>query len=147
MKGIQKTFSIKQSEIDKKWFIVDAKDKILGRLASEIAIILRGKNKPEFTPHMDMGDNVIIINAEKVKLSGKKAEEKDYFFHSQYPGGEKFVNINKMMEKRPDFVIQHAVKGMLPKNRLGRQILNNLKIYTGEDHPHTAQKPEILEIS
>jgi len=137
---------MKQGEIDKKWFLVDAKGKILGRLASEIAKILRGKNKPSFTPHLDMGDNVIVINAKEVALSGEKNLKKDYFFHSQYPGGEKFVNITKMKEKKPEFIIEHAVKGMLPKNRLGRKVLKNLKIYGGEDHPHKAQQAEKIDL-
>ncbi len=146
MNPIQRTFSIKPSEIDKKWYLVDAKGKVLGRLATEIAMILRGKNKPGFTPHMDMGDNVIVINAEKVVLTGMKSEDKEYFRHSQYPGGIKFVNIKKIMKEKHDFVIHHAVKGMLPKNRLGRSIIKNLKIYAGSEHPHEAQKPEALVI-
>jgi large subunit ribosomal protein L13 len=146
MKGIQKTYSMKASEIDKKWYIIDADGKILGRLASEIAKILRGKNKPTFTPHMDMGDNVIVINAEKIVLTGSKAEDKEYFRHSQYPGGIKFVNIKKIKKERPEYVIEHAVKLMLPKSRLGRKIFGNLKVYTGAEHPHQAQKPEPLDI-
>jgi large subunit ribosomal protein L13 len=141
MNFIQKTFSIKEAEIDKKWYIVNAEGKILGRLASEIATILRGKNKPQFTPHMDAGDNVIVINADKIILSGSKAENKHYFTHSQYPGGEKFINIKKLMKTKPGFVITNAVKGMLPKNRLGRKIIKNLKVYAGINHPHAAQKP------
>jgi len=146
MKGIQKTYSMKASEIDKKWYIIDADGKILGRLASEVAKILRGKNKPTFTPHLDMGDNVIVINAEKVLLTGRKSEEKEYFSHSGYPGGEKFTNIRKIMKEKPEFVIETAVKGMLPKNRLGRKIAGNLKVYAGEEHPHQAQKPEVLAL-
>jgi large subunit ribosomal protein L13 len=141
MNFIQKTFSIKESEIEKKWFLVNAEGKVLGRLATEIALILRGKNKPQFTPHMDAGDNVIVINADKIVLTGNKAEEKDYFTHSQYPGGEKFINIKKLMKNKPSFVITNAVKGMLPKNRLRRKIIKNLKVYAGSDHPHSAQKP------
>jgi len=146
MVEIQKTYSMKASEIDKKWFLVDAKGKVLGRLASEIALILRGKNKPEFTPSLDMGDNVVVINAEQIKLTGLKGFDKDYFSHSQYPGGEKFTNIQKIMEKKPEFVIEHAVKGMLPKNRLSRQIIKNLKVYAGSAHPHAAQKPEQINL-
>ncbi len=146
MKGIQKTYSMKASEINKKWFIVDADGKVLGRLASEVAKIIRGKNKPTFTPNLDMGDNVIIINAEKVVLTGNKGEDKEYFRHSQYPGGIKFVNIKKMRKEQPEFVIEHAVRLMLPKNRLGRKIFGNLKVYTGAEHPHQAQKPELLDI-
>jgi len=146
MSDIQTTYSMKASEIDKKWKLVDAKGKILGRLATEVATILRGKNKPGYTPHMDMGDYVVIINADKVALSGTKAEDKDYFTHSQYPGGEKFINIKKIMQKKPEFVIEHAVKGMLPKSRLGRKIFKNLKVYAGTEHPHDAQLPEKIEI-
>ena len=143
MSNLQKTFSIKAPEIEKKWRLIDAEGKILGRLASDIAMILRGKTKPTFTPHMDMGDNVIVINAEKIVLTGKKSEDKDYFKHSKYPGGEKFVNIKKVMAENPEFIIMNAVKGMMPKNRLSRKILKNLRIYAGPEHPHAAQKPEI----
>ncbi len=146
MNEIQKTFSIKASQIEKKWFIVDAEGKILGRLATEIAKVLRGKHKPDFTPHMDTGDNIVVINAKKVVLTGSKSEKKEYFSHSGYPGGDKFTNIKKIMDRKPEFVVEHAVKGMLPKNRLGRKILKNLKVYAGSEHPHLAQKPEILEI-
>ncbi len=146
MNGIQKTFSIKASQIEKKWYIVDAEGKILGRLATEIAKILRGKHKPDFTPHMDTGDNIVVINADKVVLTGSKGEDKEYFSHSGYPGGDKFTNIKKMMQKKPTFVVEHAVKGMLPKNRLGRKIFKNLKVYAGNEHPHDSQKPEILDI-
>jgi len=146
MKGIQKTYSMKASEIDKKWFIVDADGKVLGRLASEVAKVLRGKNKPTFSPNLDMGDNVIIINAEKVLMTGSKGEDKEYFRHSQYPGGIKFVNIKKIRKEQPEFVIEHAVKLMLPKNRLGRKLFGNLKVYIGAEHPHQAQKPEPLDI-
>lgn len=143
---IQKTYSMKASEIQKKWYVVDANGKVLGRLASEVARILRGKHKPQFTPHLDMGDNVIVINAEKVVLTGKKPETKSYFRHSQYPGGIKFVNIKKIMKERPEEVIEHAVRLMLPKGRLGRKIFHNLKVYAGAEHPHQAQKPEPLDI-
>ncbi|MDY6967194.1 MAG: 50S ribosomal protein L13 [Spirochaetota bacterium] len=146
MSDIQKTFSLKASEVDKKWFLIDAEGKVLGRLATEIATILRGKNKPIFTSHLDAGDNVIVINAKKIVLTGSKAENKEYFKHSGYPGGEKFINIKKIMKDKPRFIIEHAVKGMLPKNRMGRKILKNLKVYAGPDHPHAAQKPEKLEI-
>ena len=146
MSDIQKTFSLKASEVDKKWLLIDAEGKVLGRLATEIATILRGKNKPIFTSHLDAGDNVIVINAKKIVLTGSKAENKEYFKHSGYPGGEKFINIKKIMKDKPRFIIEHAVKGMLPKNRMGRKILKNLKVYAGPDHPHAAQKPEKLEI-
>lgn len=146
MQTVQKTFSIKKNQIEKKWYVIDATDKIVGRLATEIAKILRGKHKPEFTPHMDMGDNVIVINADKIKLTGKKEQQKKYFFHTEYPGGKKFVPISKMFEKKPEYVLFHAVKGMMPKNRLARKQLKNLKIYAGNEHKHQAQKPEILNI-
>lgn len=146
MKGMQKTYSLKGSDIHKKWFIIDADGKILGRLASEAAKILRGKNKPDFTPNLDMGDNVIVINAEKIVLSGSKADDKEYFRHSQYPGGISFVNIKKLKKERPEFIIEHAVKNMLPKSRLGRKLFGNLKVYTGTEHPHQAQKPEPFDI-
>lgn len=146
MKQLQTTYSMKEAEIDKKWYLVDAEGKVLGRLATEIAMILRGKKKPTFTPHFDMGDNVVVINAEKVKLTGLKSQDKEYFTHSQYPGGEKFINIKKMMAKKPEYIIEHAVKGMLPKNRLGRKIMKNLKVYAGTEHPHEAQKPEKIEL-
>ena len=147
MKGIQKTYTMKASEINKKWFLIDADGKILGRLASEIARLLRGKHKPDFTSHLDMGDNVIVINAEKVALTGNKREDKEYFRHSQYPGGIKFVNIKKFWVKQPEFIIEHAVKCMLPKGRLGRKIFGNLKVYAGTEHPHQAQKPEIINFT
>ncbi|OHD72048.1 MAG: 50S ribosomal protein L13 [Spirochaetes bacterium RBG_16_49_21] len=146
MKSIQKTYNMKASEINKKWFIIDAEGKILGRLASEIAKLLRGKHKPDFTAHLDMGDNVIVINAEKVVLTGAKAQDKEYFRHSQYPGGIKFVNIRKFLNERPEFIIEHAVKNMLPKGRLGRKIFGNLKVYAGSEHPHQAQQPEPINI-
>jgi len=146
MKNIQKTYAMKQSEIEKKWYLVDAEGKVLGRLATEIADRLRGKHKPTYSPNLDMGDNIIIINAEKVVLTGSKSDDKDYFSHSHYPGGEKFTNIKKVMKEKPEFVILHAVKGMLPKTRLAKQIIGNLKIYAGSSHPHAAQKPEIINL-
>ncbi|HOO72372.1 MAG TPA: 50S ribosomal protein L13 [Spirochaetota bacterium] len=146
MRGIQKTFSIKESEVSKKWYLIDAEGKVLGRLATQIALILRGKNKPEFTPSMDMGDNVIVINAEKIVLTGSKSLDKEYFRHSQYPGGKKFISITKIMAEEPEFVINNAVKGMLPKTKLSKSIIKNLKIYAGPEHPHAAQKPEKIEL-
>ena len=146
MQTIQKTYSMKASEIDKKWFLIDAEGMVLGRLSTKIANILRGKDKPEFTPHMDMGDFVIVINAEKITLTGTKSDKKKYFSHSGYPGGDKFTKITKFMEKKPEYVLMHAVKGMLPKNRLGRKIMKNLKIYSGSEHPHNSQKPEICDV-
>lgn len=144
--NIQKTYAMKASEINKKWYVVDAEGKVLGRLATEIATILRGKNKPDYTPYLDMGDNVVVINAEKIVLTGNKADDKEYFRHSQYPGGIKFVNIKKYMKERPEFVVENAVKGMLPKTRLGRKIIKNLKVYSGSNHPHSAQKPEAINL-
>ena len=142
---VQKSFSIKKAEVDKKWILIDANGKVLGRLATEIATILRGKDNPKFTPSMDMGNNVIVINAEKVVLTGKKSLDKDYFSYSGYPGGIKFTNIKKIMSQKPEFVIEHAVKGMLPKSKLGRKQFGNLKVYVGAEHPHTAQKPEKVD--
>ncbi len=143
---MQKSYSMKASEISKKWYVVDAEGKVLGRLATQIATILKGKNKPEFTPSMDMGDFVVVINAEKVALTGKKEEQKEYFSHSGYPGGDRFRSVSKYRAEKPEFIIEHAVKGMLPKGPLGKQIANNLKVYAGKDHPHAAQKPEKLDI-
>ncbi|RLB28167.1 MAG: 50S ribosomal protein L13 [Deltaproteobacteria bacterium] len=141
-----KTFVAKEHEIEKKWYLVDAREKILGRLASEIATVLRGKKKPIFTPHMDAGDYVVVINAEKIILTGNKVEKKIYYHHSGYVGGLKETTAKEMLLKRPENLIKFAVKGMLPKNSLGRRQLTKLKIYAGQDHPHQAQKPEKLEI-
>jgi len=141
-----KTFVAKEHEIEKKWHLIDAKDKVLGRLASEIAVLLRGKNKPIFTPHMDAGDYVVVVNADKVILTGNKLEKKIYYHHSGYVGGLKKAPAKEMLLKRPTNLIKLAVKGMLPKNSLGRRQLAKLKIYTGQGHPHQAQKPEKLEI-
>lgn len=141
-----KTYSAKQSEIDKKWILVDAEDQPLGRLSSRVAAILRGKNKPEFTPHMDTGDNVVVINAEKVALSGKKMTDKTYFRHTGYTGSESFTTAAEMLEKHPTSLVTKAVKGMLPKNRLGRKLMTNLRVYAGPVHPHTAQQPEKIEL-
>ncbi len=141
-----KTRSIKQSEINKKWWLVDAQGQTLGRFSSKIAQILRGKHKVDFTPHMDMGDFVIVINAEKVKLSGSKETDKVYFRHTGYPGGVKETKYSEMMQKFPERIVENAIKGMLPHNRLGRKILLNLKVYKGEEHPHLAQQPKPLKI-
>ena len=141
-----KTRSIKQSEINKKWWLVDAQGQTLGRFSSKIAQILRGKHKVDFTPHMDMGDFVIVINAEKVKLSGSKENDKVYFRHTGYPGGVKETKYSEMIQKFPERIVENAIKGMLPHNRLGRKILLNLKVYKGEDHPHLAQQPKPLKI-
>jgi large subunit ribosomal protein L13 len=141
-----KTFVAKEHEIEKKWYLVDAREKVLGRLASEIATVLRGKKKPIFTPHMDAGDYVVVINAEKIILTANKVEKKIYYHHSGYVGGLKETTAKEMLLKRPENLIKFAVKGMLPKNSLGRRQLTKLKIYAGQDHPHQAQKPEKLEI-
>lgn len=137
-----KTFSAKPSTIDKQWVVVDAEGQVLGRLASKVASILRGKTKPTFTPHMDTGDNVIVINADKIRLTGKKMTDKQYFRHSGYPGGVKLTTPEELLEKHPTRVVTMAVKGMLPKNSLGRDLLRNLRVYAGPVHPHTAQQPE-----
>lgn len=141
-----KTYNATPSTIDKKWVLVDAADQPLGRLSSKVASILRGKNKPEFTPHMDAGDNVVVINAEKAVLTGKKMTDKLYFRHTGYPGGEKFTSAEDMLKKDPTSLVRAAVKGMLPKSKLGRKLLTNLRIYAGPVHPHVAQQPEIKEI-
>ena len=140
-----KTFVAKEHEIEKKWYSIDAEGKTLGRLASEIATLLRGKHKPIFTPHMDAGDYVVVVNAGKVVLTGDKLEKKVYYRHSGYVGGLKKTTAEQMLQKRPENLIKFAVKGMLPKTSLGRRQLAKLKIYAGPDHPHQAQKPEKLE--
>lgn len=141
-----KTFMAKTQEVERKWYIVDANGKTLGRLASEVAKILRGKHKPIYTPHVDTGDHVIVINAEKIHLTGKKLDQKLYRRHSQYPGGLKEIPYRQLMDSRPTLAIYQAVKGMLPKNTLGRQMLKKLRVYAGPDHNHQAQEPEILDI-
>ena len=138
------TRSIRANEISREWFIVDAEGQTLGRLASEIAQIIRGKKKPFFTPHMDMGDFVVVVNAEKVKVTGNKEKDKTYFRHSGYPGGVTQISLRKVRQDYPERIIMNAVKGMLPHNRLGRQLLTHLKVYSGTDHPHSAQLPKII---
>lgn len=142
-----KTESIKSSEVVRDWYIVDAEDKTLGRLASSIAQILRGKNKVNFSPNLDMSDFIIVINADKVVLTGNKQNTKEYWRHTGYPGGQKTVSFKKMLEQKPDQVIRSAVKGMLPHNKLGRKLLNHLKVYSGSNHPHGAQLPKKLSIN
>ena len=139
-----KTFMASPATIERKWYVVDATDKTLGRLASEIASVLRGKNKPVFTPHVDTGDYVIVINAEKIKVTGKKLDQKIYYSHSDYVGGMKETTLREMMNKKPEKVIELAVKGMLPKGPLGRQMIKKLHVYAGAEHGHEAQKPEVL---
>lgn len=141
-----KTFVAKEQEVHKKWYLVDAEDKILGRLATQIATRLRGKHKPIFTPHADTGDFVVVVNAEKVALSGKKWDKKIYYRHSGYIGGLKEISARKLLEKKPEDVLRFAVRGMLPKNSLGRRQLKKLKIYVGPENPHEAQQLEALEI-
>lgn len=141
-----KTFSAKPSDVDKKWVLVDAEDQSLGRLASTVATYLRGKHKPEFTPHMDTGDNVVVINAAKVKLTGNKLQQKEYFRYTGYPGGERFTSAEEMLEKDPTFLITNAVKGMLPKNKLGSKLMTNLRVYAGPVHNQEAQQPEKIEL-
>ena len=141
-----KTFVAKEQEVQKRWFLVDAQDKILGRLAAQIAMRLRGKHKAIFTPHADTGDFVVVINADKVALTGKKWNNKTYYRHSGYLGGLKQITAKKLLEKRPEDVLRFAVRGMLPKNSLGRRQLKKLKIYAGSEHPHQAQQLEALEI-
>ena len=141
-----KTYSVKAGEIERRWYVVDAEGKVLGRLATEIARVLRGKHKPIYTPHLDTGDHVIVVNADKITLTGRKADQKTYFRHSGYMGGEKFIPFRRMMEKRPERVIELAVKGMLPKNTLGRQMRSKLRVYAGSEHPHAAQNPEPLNL-
>ena len=139
-----KTFMASPATIDRKWYVVDATDMTLGRLASEVAKVLRGKNKPIFTPHIDCGDNVIVINAEKIKVTGKKMDQKVYYHHSDYVGGLKEATLREKLEKKPEQVIERAVKGMLPKGPLGRQMFTKLHVYAGPEHKHEAQKPEVL---
>ena len=139
-----KTFMANPAKIDRKWYVVDAEGQTLGRLASEVAKVLRGKNKPEFTPHIDTGDYVIVINAEKIAVTGKKMDQKVYHHHSAYVGGMKEVTLKEKMAKKPEQVIELAVKGMLPKGHLGRQMYTKLHVYAGSEHKHQAQKPEVL---
>ena len=140
-----KTYMANPNKIERKWYVVDAEGQTLGRLASEIAKVLRGKNKPEYTPHVDTGDFVIVINAAKVKVTGKKETDKIYLHHTGYPGGLKSASFKELMEKDPRIVIEHAVRGMLQHNTLGAEQFNKLKVYAGAEHPHAAQKPIVLE--
>lgn len=141
-----KSFMASPSTVERKWYVVDAEGKTLGRLASEVANVLRGKNKPTYTPHIDTGDYVIVVNAEKIQVTGKKLDQKIYYHHSEYVGGMKEATLREMMQKKPEFVITHAVKGMLPNGPLGRQMLKKLHVYAGPEHNHAAQKPETLDI-
>ncbi|MEZ4848620.1 MAG: 50S ribosomal protein L13 [Bacteroidia bacterium] len=141
-----KTLSANSSTIEKQWFVIDVEGKVLGRAASEIAKLLRGKHKPSFTPHTDCGDNVIVINADKVRLTGNKADKKEYLRHTGYPGGQRVTTFKELISKQPEKVIEKAVKGMLPKNKLASRVLGNLRVYAGSEHPHEAQNPEVYEI-
>ena len=142
-----RTHTVKAADIKGEWYLVDADNRPLGRLACEVAAILRGKHRPEFSPHLDLGDCVVFVNAEKIYLSGKKRQQNTYWSYSGYQGGLKFRPIKDMLEKDPAFVIRHAVKGMLPSNRLGRRLLKKLKVYGGPDHPHTAQSPKDFPVN
>ncbi len=139
-----KTYTVKAGEIEREWHLVDAENQVLGRLAADVARILRGKHKPTFSPHLDVGDYVVVVNAAKVRLTGRKAEQKTYFRHSGYMGGERHIPFRRMLKRHPDRVIKLAVKGMLPKNTLGRQMLQKLKVYAGPEHPHEPQRPKPL---
>jgi len=141
-----KTFSAKPESIQRDWYVVDAEGKTLGRLASEVASRLRGKHKPEYTPHVDTGDYIVVVNAEKVAVTGNKAEKKIYYSHTEYPGGIKDINFQDLIKKAPQRVIQSAVKGMLPRGPLGREMFRKLKIYAGSEHPHAAQQPQTLDL-
>ncbi len=142
-----KTFSARPADIEKKWYLVDAEGQVLGRMATRIADILRGKDKPIYTPHMDTGDFVVVINAEKIVVTGKKAEQKEYQRYSGYPGGLKKISFQRMLNTHPERIVEHAVRGMIPHNRLGRAIIKKLKVYAGPAHPHQSQQPELLKIS
>ena len=141
------TFMANAATVERKWFVVDAEGKTLGRLASEVAKVLRGKHKPTFTPHVDTGDHVIVLNADKVVLSGNKMKQKTYFKHSGYICGDTYTSAEQMIATKPERMVELAIKGMLPKNRLGRQIYRKLNVYRGSEHPHQAQKPEVLELN
>ena len=142
-----KTISANNKTVTKNWVIVDAEDQVLGRLSSQVAAMIRGKHKTNFTPHVDCGDNVIVINAAKIKLTGNKMEEKEYVRYTGYPGGQRFASPTEWMKKNPALIIEHAVRGMLPKTKLGRAIFGNLHVYAGSEHPHTAQKPKTVKLA
>ncbi len=141
-----KTIIPKTTDVDRKWYVIDAEGQVLGRVAARVASVLRGKHKPEYTPHMEMGDYVIVINAAKVDVTGRKRTDKMYYRHTGYPGGLRAENFETRIRRRPEFPIEQAVRGMLPKNRLGRKLFKNLKVYAGEAHPHEAQKPQPLAV-
>lgn len=141
-----KTKSANKATANKEWYVVDAEGQTVGRFASQVANILRGKHKTNFTPHVDCGDNVIILNADKIRFTGNKMEDKDYVFYSGFPGGQRFESAKSLLQRRPTYVVEHAIKGMLPKNKLGAELFRNLYVYTGSEHPHTAQQPKTLTI-
>lgn len=141
-----KTYTLKEKDIQREWYVVDAAGKTLGRLATEIAKILRGKHKPYYTPHMDCGDYVVVINADKIQVTGRKLDQKMYYWHSGYPGGLKSITLRRQLQTHPERVLQAAVRGMLPKNRLGRRMFKKLKVYASPEHPHQAQQPKPLEL-
>jgi large subunit ribosomal protein L13 len=145
--SLMKTFSAKANEVDRRWWLIDAKDQVLGRVAIKAAKLLRGKEKPIFTPHVDTGDFVIVINAEKVRVSGKKEEQKSFMSFSGYVGGHKSENVRARRARHPELLIEHAVRGMIPHNRLGRSVYRKLKVYRGDSHPHVAQKPEPVQLA
>ena len=142
-----KTYSAKPESVQREWFIVDAAEKTLGRLATEIALRLKGKHKPEYTPHVDTGDYIVVINADKIRVTGKKTSDKMYYRHTGYPGGLRSISFDKLLDHKPEMIIEQAVKGMLPKNPLGRDMYRKLKVYAGSEHPHAAQQPQTLEIN
>jgi large subunit ribosomal protein L13 len=141
-----KTYAVKASEIERHWWVVDATDQTLGRLATRIATLLEGKHKPTYSPHLDTGDHVVVLNAAKVKVTGNKLAQKRYYRHSNYPGGLKEESLEALMERKPELVIERAVKGMLPRNRLGRAMIKKMKVYSGGEHPHQAQQPTAAEL-
>ncbi|MEK6602927.1 MAG: 50S ribosomal protein L13 [Nitrospirota bacterium] len=141
-----RTYSAKEADIKRKWYVVDAEGKTLGRLATQVAIVLRGKHKPTFTPHVDTGDHVIVVNAEKIHLTGDKVRQKTYYRHSGYPGGLKSETVKDLLERKPYVIVERAIKGMLPKTKLGKQIGRKLNVYAGPTHPHKAQQPEALAV-
>ncbi len=141
-----KTYTPKPEDIQREWFVIDAKDQTLGRLATQVAVLLRGKHKPIFSPHMDVGDYVIVINADKIRVTGRKLDQKIYYRHSGYPGGLRQRTLREQLQRFPERVIETAVRGMLPKNKLGRKMFKKLKVYAGENHPHEAQKPKVFEL-
>lgn len=146
METSPKTRFFKPEEVPQKWYLIDANGKTLGRIASHVARLLRGKNKPQFTPNADLGDFVVVINADKVQVTGKRAELKQLFHNTGYPGGAKFESFKELIKTKPEYVFEHAVKGMLPHNRLGRRIIKKLKVYRGAEHPHAAQQPEPVQL-